>query len=561
MQGVIELLRKLGPQRLAAMGMVAAVLLGFFVYIGMRATRVEMAPLYSELSFEDSAAITKELEATGVRFELKSEGAQILVPRDEVLRIRMRLAEKGMPTGGSIGYEIFDKQDTLGTTSFVQNINHLRALEGELSRTIRSISRVQSARVHLVIPERALFQRERREPTASIVLKLRGQLEPAQTRAIQHLVAAAVEGLKPGHVSIVDETGRLLASGNGADDETGALAATLQEKSISYEQRLRNQVEEIVASVVGPGRTRVQVAAELDFNRVTQTSDTYDPNGQVVRSTQSKEESSNSQNQDKTVTVGNQVPAGGQDQSGSTTKDASNNTEEVINYEISKTTRTEVIEAGRVKRLSVAVLVDGVYTPGQNGELAYAARPQEELDRIAALVRSAVGFDQARGDKVEIVNLRFAAGPNQLPTESGLGLLDFTRDDILKLIEWGVMLIVTLLVVLLVVRPMMKRAFGPSEEEKRAAAAEAAEAAAGGATGTAIARAEAGDAATAVHQEGTNIVVGGITIPGALSPTKIEEAKALGEMHASSIARVGNLVKENPNEAAMVIRMWINEAG
>jgi flagellar M-ring protein FliF len=551
-QGVLELVKKIGPQRLMAMAMVSALLIAFFAYIIVRANQVPMAPLYSDLTIEDSSAVVRELETLGIAHEIRMEGAQILVPQDEVLRTRMRLAEKGMPTGGSIGYEIFDKQDALGTTSFVQNINHLRALEGELARTIRSIGRVQAARVHLVIPERQLFQRDRREPTASIVLKLRGQLDPSQTRAIQHLVAAAVEGLKPNRISIVDESGRMLASGNGADDDAGQMASTLQEKTVGFEQRLRNQVEEIIASVVGPGRARVQVAAELDFNRVTQTSDVFDPNGQVVRSTQSKEEASNSTNQERGVTVGNQVPNGGQEQGGASTRDASNNTEEIVNYEISKTTRTEVIEAGRVKRLSVAVLVDGVYTPGQNGEMSYAARPQEEIERIAALVRSAVGFDQARGDRVEVINLRFANAPNTLPIEAEPGLFDFTRADLMKFAEWGVLLILALLAFFLVVRPLLKKALGPSEEERAAqAAAEAA------ATGT---NPDGTPAIGADTQPGEAITIGSLVIPGSLSPSKIEEAKAIGAMHASSIARVGELVKESPNEAALIIRTWINEA-
>ena len=198
----------------------------------------------------------------------------------------MKLAEGGLPKGGGVGYEIFDKSDALGATSFVQNINHLRALEGELSRTIRAIDRVQQARVHLVLPERPLFSREKAEPSASIVLKVRGTLEAQQVRAIRHLVASAVNGLKPQRVSVVDETGRLLADGS-ADDAGGA---TADERKLAYERRLREQVESIVTSVVGPGHARVQLTAEFDFNRITQTSDKFDPESRVVRSSQTREE-------------------------------------------------------------------------------------------------------------------------------------------------------------------------------------------------------------------------------------------------------------------------------
>src|SRR6185437_12266354 len=185
--------------------------------------------------------------------------------------LRMKLAEGGLPKGGGVGYEIFDKSDALSTTSFVQSINHLRALEGELSRTIRGIDKIQAARVHLVLPERPLFSRETPEPSASIVVRVRGSLEPAQIRAIRHLVASSVNGLKPQRVSIVDETGRLLADGAGGENENTAG----DERRAAFEKRMRNEVEAIVSSVVGQGRARVQLTADFDYNKVTQTSDKF----------------------------------------------------------------------------------------------------------------------------------------------------------------------------------------------------------------------------------------------------------------------------------------------
>src|SRR6202034_4389440 len=244
----------------------------------------------TDLSLEDSATIAKELDREGVTYELRNDGNIIMVPSDRVARLRMTLAENGLPKGGGVGYEIFDKSDALGTTSFVQNINNLRALEGELSRTIRALDRVQAARVHLVMPERPLFSREKVEPSASIVLKVRGMLEPQQVRAIRHLVASAVNGLKPQRVSVVDESGRLLADGAGDDGSGGEVSA--DERQAVFEKRLREQVDAIVSSVVGPGRARVELTADFDFNRVTQTSDKYDPEGRVVRSSQTREETS-----------------------------------------------------------------------------------------------------------------------------------------------------------------------------------------------------------------------------------------------------------------------------
>ena len=305
MQGLIDFIRTLGAPRLAAMVAVSIALVGFFAFLILRVTAPQMTPLFTDLSYEDSAAIVKELERQGVVYELRNDGNTVMVPRDRVARLRMSLAGDGLPKGGGIGYEIFDKSDALGTTSFVQNINNLRALEGELARTIRSLDAVVAARVHLVMPERPLFSRDKVEPSASIVLKVRGTLEPQQVRAIRHLVASAVNGLKPQRVSIVDEAGHLLADGAG-DDEDGEVSA--EERRTAFEKRLREQVEAIVTSVVGPGRARAEVSADFDFNRVTQTSDKYDPEGRVVRSSQTREETSATESRDNQVTVGNEIP-------------------------------------------------------------------------------------------------------------------------------------------------------------------------------------------------------------------------------------------------------------
>jgi flagellar M-ring protein FliF len=242
-----------------------------------------MSPLFTDLSPEDSTAIVKDLERQGVPYELRNDGAIVLAPKDKVPRLRMSLAEGGLPKGGGVSYEIFDKSDALGATSFVQNINHLRALEGEFARTISSLDRVQAARVHLVLPERPLFSRDTPEASASIVLKVRVMLEPQQVNAIRHLTASAVNGLKPERVSIVDETGRLLADGSHA---TAPGDGDGDDRQIVYERRLRDQIESILSSVVGPGHAKVQLTADFDFSRVTQTSEKFDPEGRVLRSSE-----------------------------------------------------------------------------------------------------------------------------------------------------------------------------------------------------------------------------------------------------------------------------------
>jgi flagellar M-ring protein FliF len=553
---MLEFVKKLGAPRLAAMGVVSLGLIGFFVYIIMRMSQPQMALLFSDLTLEDSSQIVKELERRQVRFQLRNDGAQVFVPQEQVARVRLQLAESGMPRGGGVGYEIFDKGDALSSTSFVQNMNQLRALEGELARTIRGIERVQSARVHLVLPERALFSRERTEPSASIVLRVRGGLEPQQIRAVRHLVASAVRGLSPQRISIVDEGGRLLA--DGAGDASGMMGSTIDERKAGQERRLREQVESIIASVVGPGRARVQVAADMDFNRVTQTSDDFDPERRVVRSTQTREEQSTSnEGRDGQVTVGNELPGANQTAPGqNASRESSRKSEETINYEIARTQRTEVVEGGRIKRVSVAVLVDGIYARDPQGNVNYQPRAQEELDRIGALVRSAIGFDQRRGDQVEIVNLRFAEAPQLAAPEAPKPwwmIYDFTKEDIRYAIELLVLLIVSLLVMLFVVRPLLRRIVAP--EEVAAVALPAGAAGGHGGGGSASRDEEAGEGGD------TKAVKAPPLVPGMESATMkmIEMAQIKGEVHQASLAKVGELVEKNPHETVSIIRQWLND--
>ncbi|MEJ8472730.1 flagellar basal-body MS-ring/collar protein FliF [Roseibium algae] len=537
MNGLIEFIKTLGPTRIAAMGAVAAILIGVFALIIFRVTAPQMTQLYSDLTLEDSGAIVNQLESLAVPFVLKGDGSTIMVPAEQVARLRMRLAEDGLPTGGSIGYEIFDRTDTLGATSFVQNINRLRAIEGELSRTIASLDRINSARVHLVMPERQLFQRDRRPPSASIVLNVRGALGAGEIRAVQHLVATAVDGLTPERVSIVDETGRLLASGNDNDAE-GVVSTSLQERIVGVESRLRNQIEEILNSIVGPGRARVRVSADVDFNRTTETTETFDPDGQVVRSTQSKEEATSSVDAQNQVTVDNQLPNGGDANEQPGDRDETSLTEEIVNYEISKSTRTQVVEAGQIKRLSVAVLVDGLYEPNEDGEVNYAPRTQETLDRIAILVRSAVGFDETRGDVVEVVNLQFALPPPADMGEISDGLFDFTRSDIMRFAELGVLLLISLLLLLFVVRPLLRRIVTPEERSPQELVI--------GPDGMLIA--ETDMPADAADEEDEFRI------------EWLEEAKAEGAMQASSITKVGEMIAEHPTEAVTIVRGWLDQA-
>jgi flagellar M-ring protein FliF len=572
-QGIFNFVRSLGAARMAAMAAVTLTLIGFFSFLMIRMTTPQMVPLFTDLSVEDSAAIIKDLERQAVSYQLKNDGAIVMVPKDKVARLRMKLAESGLPKGGGVGYEIFDKSDALGTTTFVQNINHLRALEGELARTIGSIDRVQAARVHLVLPDRPLFSRDKTDASASIVLKVRGTLEPQQVRAIRHLVATAVNGLKPERISVVDETGKLLADGATANDPLEGAGA--DERKAAFEKRLRDQVATIVSSVVGPDHARVEITADFDLNRITQTTDKYDPDGRVLRSSQTREESSTTADEKGgPVSVGNELPGAAKQPGAPSTGDQTKKTEEIVNYEISRTTKTEVTEAGRVNRISAAVLVDGIYTKNDKGEAAYQPRPKEELDRIAALVRSAIGFDAKRGDQVEVVNLRFAeTTPTPINEPTGwLSYLQFTKDDIMRFAEQGVMAVLGLVVLFFVVRPLVRRVISDEATASVAGAAVSAVGAAGVAgvsTAIGLPTIPAAQALAPAHNvmhnsspSAPNISFVGAEEQVAISnrtAAMIDIAQVQGKVHAQSVEKVGEIAERNPHEAVSIIRSWLHD--
>ena len=571
MQGFFDFVKSLGAARMAAMAAVTLALIGFFSFLMIQMTTPQMVPLFTDLPPDDSASIIKDLERQAVPYLLKNDGTIILVPQDKVARLRMKLAESGLPKGGGVGYEIFDKTDALGSTTFVQNINHLRALEGELARTIRSIDRVQAARVHLVLPERPLFSRDKVDATASIVLKVRGTLEPQQVRAIRHLVATAVNGMRPERVSVIDETGKLLADGATPDNPING--ASSDERKLAYENRLRSEVETIVSSVVGPGHARVQINADFDINRITQTSDKYDPDGRVLRSSQTREEqSASTDNNQGAVSAGTELPGGKQQADGASKGDNSRKTEEIVNYEISRITKTEVTEAGRINRISAAVLVDGNYTKNDKGELAYQPRPKEEIDRIAALVRSAIGFDAKRGDQVEVVNLRFAeTTPSPINEVTGwMSYLQFTKDDIMRGAEMGVMTLLGLVVMFMVVRPLVRRIITPEGMLPGQVALNPVLAAVtdgSGASASATASAGGGNVnigggGSITSTGGPNVsIVGGDEAVAISNRTSamIDIAKVQGQVHAQSVQKVGELADKNPHEAVSIIRNWLHE--
>ncbi len=540
MNGLLLTLRNLGALRLATMAIVMAGIVGFFIFLGNRVTTPDMGLLFSDLDLKDSGQIVQKLDALNVPYELRAGGSQVLVPVDQVTKLRMQLAEQGLPQGGSVGYEIFDKTDSFGPSQFVENIDAVRALEGELERTIASISLVQSARVHLVLPERELFSRERQEASASIVLKLRGaeRLGKPQVAAIQHLVAAAVAGLSPSRVSIVDSDGNLLARGDGdAGDQQSS--SNNEEMRVNFENRLAHNVEDLLDRSVGPGKARVDVQAEMDFDRVTTNSEIYDPNGQVVRSTQTSTQADDSGSASQPVSVSSNLP-NGETAAGAGKQSKSEHDDETINYEINKTVKNQVRDQGSVMRLSVAVLVDGTSTVGPDGKKSYQPRSPDEMKQLTALVRTAVGYDEKRGDSVEVVNLPFAGVDEPAPPPAPWSLMGLEKGDLIHIGETGGVAIVGLLILLLVVRPMAMRFLDA--------------AAAAGRSGGGVLLGSSGSAA-ALAGPGNSGAVARNLPPGVGELIDIGQVE--GRVAASSMKKIGEIVEKHPDEAVSIVRSWM----
>lgn len=519
-----------------------------FIVVALRSSTSNFSPLYTGLSLEDSSKIVAELEKTNTPYELLSNGSEILVPSDRVLRMRMSMAEQGLPSGGSVvGYEIFDKSESFGSSNAVFSINVLRALEGELSRTIGSLSDVDTARVHLVMPKHELFTREKDKPSASVTIKMRGghALEHGEVIAITHLVSSAVPGLDVSKVTVVDSHGHLLARGDGEGGD--AAAGNAQEFRTSYETKTRQALEDLVEKVIGVGKVRVQVAADMDFDRVVVNSEKYDPEGQVVRSTQSNTERDNSQEKTgkESVSVANNLPqaAAAGDNGGST--HVNEHTDETTNYEISKTVQNHVTEGGKINKMSVAVLVDGTYT-GEGDKQQYTPRSEDELKQLKTLVASAIGYDEKRGDKIEVVNMRFTQESFNLGNES---LFERFKLEAQSIIQTLIIAVVAILAILLVLRPAVNQMIKQSQ---------------------AVSQRVSGDLA-AIGNAGSNMQLpgggtggggggGGLSLPGGGGEQEnellIDVANIKGGMKSSSMRKINEIVEKYPEETMTVLRNW-----
>lgn len=577
-QNLIATLARSGRMRIAAALVVTALVGGGLGVIMLRGDASGQVPLYTGLDLDEASSIISKLDAANIKNSLEGGGSAVFVDRSKLDSARMMLAEQGLPSKGSVGWEIFDKTEALGATSFVQNINKTRALQGELERTIGSLDMVKAAKVTLALPDKPLFQQDNQKPKASVLLQLTGNaMAQPKVRAIQNLVAAAVPGLAVADVNVVDDQGHMLAQATG-DSADGGAGSGSDERKGALEDDMRRKVLDIVENITGQGAAKVTVAMDVDFNRVTETKEDFDPDRRVLRSSTTSEETSNNAETQPgdTATVAANVPTGAKPPEANSPKSqaATSTTSETQNYEISKTVHTEVMDGGRVKRLSVAVVLDNVRVPGADGKPpTFTPRDPAEVQKILGLVRTAVGYTEARGDIVTVENVPFARPDVSMGDAKAPGPFDFDKFDIVQGVEIGAMLITALALVFFVLRPLVKGLF--SKPDGAGGSASAGELGFD-ASGRAIAGPD-GSAGASAGEGGASAAGGGsaqrsMPIPDGKAlnidiPTPdrfdagIDVARINGQVKASSIKKISEVVSSHPDESLAIIRSWLAEEG
>lgn len=516
------------------------------IYVSKWANRPDYVVLYSDLQPADSAAVLTALKAQKVKYEVRDGGASIAVSPPEIVHeLRISLAGDGIPKGGVVGFELFDST-SLGTTTFVERLKFLRAIQGELERTIGSIDSVASVRVHITQPEKSVFARDSNNPTASVMLKLRpgAELNKKQVKGIANLVAGSVEGLSKENVTIIDTFGNLLTYKEEGEDSMGIEATRLQYQQ-EVERGYVQRVEQMLAKVLGPGKVIARVTADIDFSANEREEEAFDPSGQVVRSERSVEEGAGSGSRGGvtgvTANLTNDPNLLAPPDSG---KESSSHKENIKNFELSRAVTKTSAPRGRLTRLSVAVLVDGTYEqaplpaaaagakPAADAAPAakvFKALPAETIAQIESVVKSAVGLDAARGDTLTVENIPFFEAEESLAQSMDKKA---TQDMIFNGISKAVPVLFVLLFFLMVVRPLVRFLVTPTEAEVDL---------------TRLLPTGIQELERELDAERTKANVP--TFEPAVDMEQLEEL----------MSENSRIVKENPQQAALLIRYWLND--
>ena len=548
MGNLVENLKNLGTAKLMALGAVGLTFLFLIIFSFSVITKPVMSVLYSGLEPSEASSIVSVLEQSNIPVVISSDGTMVSIPKESFAAARMALASQGLPKNAGTGWEIFDSSSSLGMTSFMQQVNKLRAMEGELARSIQTINGIEAARVHLVLPEREAFSREKPTPTASVIVRTIGNysMDKKQALAVRHLVSSAVPDLDPSKVTVLSADGEIILA-----EESSSVTSevTLQSMRVSIEDRYTQAIERILSARVGAGNVRVNVNVDLNSEREVMVSESYDPEQQVVRSTETSEEIEQSaENDQSSVSVATNLPNADNGNGGATSNNSRSRTDEVVNYEIGTVKTERVKEPGEVERVSVAILVNGIYNIQDDGSVVYEERSSEEIQRINDLIRSAIGFDEARGDSISVESLRFIDYSMDVGEPFKMSLMDRISENINSIIQWVSAIIITALILLLGVRPVLNRVL-PAEQAAASIVEEVVE--------NSSDESETSDSDNKPEDK----EVGGVRVVVDEAQQVEDELVDLGSVRGGVRKRrleaMSALVSENPDETVKVLKNWI----
>lgn len=450
---ILSIWRKLEINQKITLAVMTSVFLVSLLLLINWTRRTDYLLLYSNLTVEDAAVVVDKLKEKNIPYRLKGGGTTILIPESQIHEIRLQLAMEGIPRGGQVGFEIFDNTNLIGMTRFMEKINYQRALQGELARSIQSLSEITQARVHLAIPESSPFMGEEKVPTASVVLRLRpgAKLLRNQTSGIAYLVASAVEDLNPQNIAIIDEAGNMLY---GAQEEGPLyLAANQLELRKSIEQYLTSKVNSILVSVLGPNRAVVRVDAKISFDQIRKTMEYYDPKGRVVQSETRSEEIKKGGITSPQGTPGVETNLGEGEVLTQSSPSEERKEESTTQYVVNKTMEEIIKGGGNVEKLSIAVAIDGTYKniPGQGKE--YVPRSEEEMNKLTSIVKEATGYSESREDTLVVSNVPFDTSYQEVEEKAWEKL---ARQDFLKYLIRYALVGLGLLIPFLLLRNLLK---------------------------------------------------------------------------------------------------------